>query len=71
MQKGSLLAAVALLVVTGCARETIALQNPQTGQLATCGPYNLSGSSAAAQIEAAHTCVITYCRQGFERVQTD
>jgi len=71
MLRKSLFAALALLAVAGCAQETINLRNPQTGQVATCGPYNLSGSSAAAQIQAAHDCVNSYGGQGFDRVATD
>jgi hypothetical protein len=71
MRKWSFLAAILLLAASGCARETVTLKNPQTGQLVTCGPYSLSGSSAAAQIEAEHSCINEYGRQGFDRVQTD
>jgi hypothetical protein len=71
MRKCAFFAAILLLAITGCARETVTMKNPQTGQLVTCGPYTLSGSNAAAQIEAEHSCINGYGGQGFDRVQTD
>jgi len=71
MQRGVFLAAIVLLALMGCARESVTLKNPQTGQLVTCGPYTLSGSNSAAQIEAERNCVNGYGSQGYDRVQTD
>jgi non-ribosomal peptide synthetase component E (peptide arylation enzyme) len=71
MQKGVFLAAIVLIALTACARETVTLKNPQTGQLVTCGPYTLNGSNSAAEIQAEHNCVNGYGSQGYDRVQTD
>ena len=45
----------------------IYLQHPQTGQTATCGPYNYDPVTAEAALHREARCISDFQRQGYER----
>ncbi|HKT36415.1 MAG TPA: hypothetical protein VJR03_16440 [Nitrospira sp.] len=52
---------------TGCQTDSVRLRDPQTGQIAQCGPYGqMSSKTAAATRE---DCIGDYQRLGYERVK--
>ncbi|HTL63287.1 MAG TPA: hypothetical protein VL261_16710 [Nitrospira sp.] len=53
--------------MTACQSDSVRLRNPQTGEIAQCGPYGqMSSETAAATREQ---CIGEYQRQGYERVK--
>ena len=56
-----------LATIIGCQSDSVRLSNPQTGQIAQCGPYGqMSSKTAAATREQ---CIEEYQRQGYQRVK--
>jgi hypothetical protein len=61
------------VVVVGCSgtnqasSETVYLRNPATGQVVTCGPYQLSGIGSPEAASAERRCIDNYQQQGFVR----
>jgi hypothetical protein len=54
-----------LVLLTGCASDTVRLRHPQTGKTAQCGPNRgMFPETAAVQRER---CIEHYERQGYER----
>ena len=56
-----------LLVLTACT-SAIELRHPDTGQTATCGPYNTVGFAGIANAQREAKCIDDYQRQGYVRV---
>ena len=54
-----------LVLLTGCASDTVRLRHPQTGKTAQCGP-NRGMSSQTAVVEQER-CIEHYQLQGYER----
>ena len=60
-----------LAALAACASsESVTLRDPNTGQIATCGPYTAYGRLGGAQSEARlqlQDCVTSYQLQGWVR----
>ena len=52
--------------LTACQSDVVRLRNPQTAEIAQCGPYGaMSAQTATAERER---CISDYQRQGYERI---
>lgn len=60
-----LIPAVALAACT--TTQPVYLRNPQTGETASCGPYNYDPVTANVALSRETRCISDYQRQGFER----
>jgi len=58
----------ALLFMPACTTAPIAMQNPQTGQTATCGPYPAGGTTGMNTAMREAQCIQDFKEQGFLRV---
>jgi hypothetical protein len=55
-----------LTILSACQSDSVRLRNPQTGEIAQCGPYGqMSSNTAAATREQ---CIGEYQQQGYRRV---
>lgn len=61
-------AALALLLVSGCSYETVYMKNPATGQIAACGPYRVWDIGGMVREKAERGCIEAYQQQGFVRI---
>jgi hypothetical protein len=62
-----LLIFVAVFTITACQSDSVRLRNPQTGEVAQCGPYGqMSSKTGAATREQ---CISEYRQQGYEQVR--
>jgi hypothetical protein len=58
-----------LIALAACnTTQPIYLQNPQTGQTATCGPYNYDPVTADVVLNREARCITDFQRQGYERL---
>jgi hypothetical protein len=53
--------------IAGCQSDSVRLRDPQTGQIAQCGPYGTYSSQTAAK--ERERCVNDYQAQGYQRVR--
>ena len=54
------------IALAACQSDAVRLRNPQTGEIAQCGPYGqMSSKTAAATREQ---CVNEYQQKGYQRV---
>ena len=59
------------LLLMGCATELIRLRNPQTGDVAQCGPYTNMHPffpALSPHWKAERECIEDFQRQGYERI---
>jgi hypothetical protein len=62
------LALVPAIALAACnTTQPVYLHNPQTGEAATCGPYNYDPVTANVVLNREARCISDYQRQGYER----
>ena len=66
MRLSLVLLTLLVATVTACQSDSVRLRNPQTGEIAQCGPYGqMSSKTAAATREQ---CISEYQQQGYRQV---
>jgi hypothetical protein len=63
-----LIIATSLLLSACTTTAPVYLRHPQTGQSASCGPYNSDPVTANVAASREARCITDYQRQGYERV---
>ena len=63
-----LLLVPAVLLAACTTTQPVYLRHPQTGQTATCGPYNEDPVTASITLSRETRCITDYQRQGYERI---
>jgi len=58
-----------IIALSACnTTQAIYLRNPQTGETASCGPYNYDPVTADVVLNREARCISDYQRQGYERM---